>query len=100
MALEITGNVELVDGITLPSCYGRTDYRVNSDSSEVVIVTNYWKDLQSYTDGKQPLRVGFSTGGRYPYDRTTDGSDILDFTNQKIKTELEALSFSVVITEL
>ena len=35
-----------------------------------------------------------------PYDRTTDTNDILLFTNEQIKTQLEAQGFSVVIEEL
>jgi len=100
MALEITGTIELDNGLTLSSCYGRTQYRVNDSSNEVVILTQYWVDEPSYTTGKSPLSVKIGVGGRYDYDRATDGVDVLDFTNLKIKSELENLGFSVVITEL
>ena len=100
MALEITGNIELDNGLTLSSCYGRTQYRVNDSSSQVIITTEYWVDEPSYITGKSPLSVKISVDGRYDYDRTTDGVDVLDFTNQKIKSELENLGFSVSITEL
>jgi len=100
MALQITGNIELDNGLSLSSCYGRTQYRVNDSSDEVVILTQYWVDEPSYTTGKSPLNVNINVDGRYSYDRTTDGADVLDFTNQKIKSELENLGFSVSITEL
>jgi len=100
MALNIQGNIELDNGLSLSSVYGRTQYRVNDNSSEVVILTEYWVDETSYTTGKSPLNTNINVDGRYTYDRTTDGADVLDFTNQKIKTELENLGFSVEITEL
>ena len=100
MALEITGNIELRGGLTIGSLYGRTDYRVNDDSSEVLITSRYWLDETAYLDKKDTLKPTFDVDGRYSYDRTTDGVDVLDFTNEKIKAELEALGYSVVITEL
>jgi len=100
MALEITGNIELDNGLSLSSCYGRTQYRVNDSSNEVVILTQYWVDEPSYTTNKTPINLNINVDGRYTYDRATDGVDVLDFTNLKIKSELENLGFSVVITEL
>lgn len=100
MALNITGTIELDSGIVLNSLYGRTNYRVNDSSSEVIILTQYWVDEPSYTSGKNPLYTNINVDGRYDYNRTTDGVDVLDFTNQKIKEQLEGLGLSVVITEL
>lgn len=100
MALEITGNVELDNGLTLSSVYGRTQYRVNDISSEVIISTYYWVDKESFTTNKMSLNTNINVDGRYAYDRVVDGIDVLDFTNQKIKEQLEGLGYSVVITEL
>ena len=100
MALTITGNVELESGITLPSAYARTRYNVNDSSDKVFIIVDYWIDEASYTAGKLGILPSFNLDRNYAYDRAVDGVDVLDFTNQKIKTELEALGYSVVITEL
>ena len=100
MALIVNGNIELENGLTLNSVYGRTFYIVNEKNKEVRIGVNYWLDETSYTNSLSPLVLGFNIPTRYSYDRTTDGIDVLDFTNQKIKTELEGLGYSVVITEL
>lgn len=100
MALAITGNIDLDNGLSLSSCYGRTNYRVNDSSNEVIIITDYYVDESSYTTNKTPLNTKMNVDGRYPYDRTTDGVDVLDFTNQTIKSQLEAQGYSVVITEL
>jgi hypothetical protein len=100
MALEITGNINLENGITLPSCYGRTLYKVNDKSNSVMTHLQLWTDDVSYTNGLRPLDYVFQLDYNLPYDRTVDGIDVLDFTNQKIKQQLEGLGFSVVITEL
>jgi hypothetical protein len=100
MALAVNGTIELTDGLSVNSAYGRTQYRVNDSSSEVLITTDYWVSEQAYIDGKNPLSPSFNVDGRYAYDRTTDGIDVLDFTNQKIKSALEELGYSVAILEL
>ena len=101
MALQITGNIELENGITLSSVYGRTQYSVNDDSSVVAISVEYWYDETSYTSGKLSLtNVPIYVSGGYAYNRTTDGDDVLLFTQNTIKGQLEDLGYSVVITEL
>ena len=100
MALNITGDVQLTNGLTLSSVYGRTQYRVNDSSSEVIISTSYYVDEAAYTQNKMSLTTNLYVDGRYAYDRDVDGIDVLDFTNQKIKAELEDLGYSVVITEV
>ena len=100
MALQITGNIELDNGLSLNSVYGRTNYRVNENSSSVFISNEYWIDETNYLDGKSNINPSFNVDGNYSYNRTTDGVDVLDFTNLKIKEQLEGLGLSVVITEL
>ena len=100
MALEITGNIELDNGLSLSSCYGRTNYRVNDSSSEILIIVEYWLNKDAYDTGKLSIPVNINTNPRFAYNRDVDGSDILNFTQIKIKEELEDLGFSVVITEL
>lgn len=100
MALTINGNIELDNGLSLNSMYARTQYQVNDESTEVFIIVDYWVDEASYTAGKIGILPSFNLDKKYTYDRAVDGVDVLDFTNQTIKTELEALGFSVVITEL
>ena len=101
MSLSITGNIELENGLTLQSVYGRTQYSVNQNSSMVAISVDYWVDENAYTSNKLSLlNVPIYVNGGYEYNRETDGSDVLLFTQNKIKSELENLGFSVQITEL
>jgi hypothetical protein len=100
MALEITGTIELDNGLSLSSIYGRTRYNVNDSSNKILIVVDYWIDEASYTSRKLGIIPSFNVDKQYAYNRAVDGVDVLDFTNQTIKAELEALGYSVVITEL
>jgi len=101
MSLLINGNIELENGLTLSSVYGRTQYSVNDNSSMVAISLQYWVNQDAYTSGKMSLlNIPIYVNGGYEYNRETDGSDVLSFTQVKIKEELENLGFSVVISEL
>jgi hypothetical protein len=100
MALEISGSIELDNGLTLSSCYARTIYNVNQSSNKVNISVNYWVNKTSYDNGLQSFYPNFLLDGRYEYDRNVDGEDVLQFTQIKIKAELEALGYSVVITDI
>ena len=101
MSLLINGNIELENGLTLSSVYGRTQYSVNDNSSMVAISLQYWVNQDAYTSGKMSLlNIPIYVNGGYEYNREIDGSDVLSFTQVKIKEELENLGFSVVISEL
>ena len=100
MALEISGSINLLNGLSVDSCYGRTTYNVNETSSLVSIRVEYWKDKLSYESGLISLTADLISNKLTTYNRDVDGSDILNFTQQVIKTELEAQGYSVVITEL
>ena len=100
MALEITGNVELGNGIILNNVYARTLYRVNDDSKKVLIFCSYWIDKNAYEQNKPTLNPNFTFDSWYDYDRTIDGDDVLSFTQLKIKEKLEGIGLSVVITDL
>ena len=100
MALEITGNIELQGGITLSSCYARTTFNLNVDGDKVFINTDYYATQEAYENNEGTIITNYYFQSLFNYDRTTDGSDLLLFSNEKIKGELEALGLSVVITEL
>ena len=100
MALEITGNVELQGGITIPSCYGRTYFQLAVNGNRVDNIVEFYKDEASYTSGLGQIFPNIPYNSILPYDRLVDGTDLLTFTNQKIKEQLEAQGYSVVITDL
>ena len=100
MALEISGNIVLDNGLTLSSCYARTLYSVNDGSSVVSIPVYYFVSKDAYEAGSSGIAPKIHLPYRYTYDRSVDGEDVLEFTQIKIKAELEALGYSVVITDI
>lgn len=102
MALNITGTIELDNGLSLSSCYARTYAELSEDGKSVVCYPTFWSSVEAYNQKLQKLRPIFSNQipPSVAYDRTTDGVDILLYSNEYIKFQLESLGFSVVITDL
>ena len=100
MALEITGNIELQGGITLSSCYARTTFNFMVSGNKIFINTDYYSTKEAYLNNEGVINTNYYFQSLFDYDRTTDGNDLLQFSNEKIKSELEALGLSVQITEL
>ena len=100
MALEITGEVKLDGGITLNSVYARTFYKVYVNSNEVKVGCNYYTSKLAYDNNEGTSNAHIALQTYYPYDRLVDGVDVLDFTQIKVKEDLENQGYSVVITEL
>lgn len=100
MALEILGNIKLQGGLSLSSIYGRTRFNLNVDGDKVFIETDYYPTIEEYNNKTAPLQLDYYYNTQFDYDRTTDGVDLLLFSNQKIKEQLENEGLSVVITDL
>ena len=100
MALIVSGNVDMENGLSLDTSYVRTQYRVPQNSEFINISCDWYVSEETYVGGKLPINVNVQLPVKYAYDRAVDGVDVLDFTNQKIKSELESQGFSVVIQEL
>ena len=100
MALNIQGNIELKSGVVINSAYARVNPRLTTEGDKVRTTTEYWISEQDYLDKKYPIDFPYIGASTLDYDRTTDGSDLLSFSNEAIKSQLEAQGFSVVITEL
>jgi len=102
MALQITGTIELDNGLSLSSCYGRTNAELTQDGSSVICFSKFWNSKEAYNQGLNRISpvFGNSLSISVPYNRTTDGVDVLLFSNEQIKTQLEGLGFSVEIIDL
>ena len=100
MALEITGTIELQSGLVINSAYARVNPQLRTSGDKVDNALAFWVSETDYNEGKWPLEYNPNIQLRFDYNRTTDGTDLLSFSNEKIKTELEGKGFSVVITEL
>ena len=100
MALEITGNIPIGSGLYIPSAYARTFYSVNDTSKTITIGVQFWGSKNAYDTNQGTIEAYIKFKTIYDYDRNTDGVDILDITQNTIKSELEDMGFSVVITDL
>ncbi len=100
MALEITGSLELENGVVVNNSYARTTPRLNANGNTMFIMVDFYVSKNIYLAGKSPLSVVLPIPIPYDYDRDVDGNDVLLVSNQKIKAELEALGYSVVITDI
>ena len=100
MALNITGDIEISGGITIPSAYARLTADVNTEGNRLRTMVNYYVSQDAYTNGSGEVYPLNNTNPVYEYNRQTDGVDLLDVAHIKVKTELEGFGYSVSIIEL
>ena len=100
MALQISGNIEISGGVTIPSAYARLTADVNGEGNRLRTIVNYYVSKDTYTNNDGEIYLMNSVLPVYDYNRQTDGTDLLDVAHNKVKTELESYGYSVVITEL
>jgi hypothetical protein len=100
MALNITGNIQISGGITISSAYARLTADINQDGDRLRTMVNYYVSKDAYTNGSGEIYLLDSILPVYDYNRQADGADLLDVAHNKVKAELEALGYSVVIEEL
>lgn len=100
MALNVTGTFELRTGQVLDAAYARTNAGLNLQGDMVNAYPEFWLDEASYSNGKENLDVEVRADFVYAYDRATDGADLLQFANQKVKETLEGLGYTATIVEL
>ena len=100
MALQVQGTFELENGIQLNSTYARTEASLRPEGNAVDAYPFFWVDEAAFTSRKDSLSIQLEGAFTYGYDRATDGVDILDFANKKVKETLESLGYTVTIIEL
>jgi len=100
MALQITGSFELESGIQLNELYARVDANLSVDGNTVFAYPQLWASKSAFDNNQKYVDVEISGTFSYPYNRETDGVDLLDFANKKAKEEFEALGYSVTIVDL
>jgi len=101
MALNIQGNLETKNGLTLTNSYARVVPQLEKNGTSIYVNTEYFPTEEAYSNGAYPLPVNFKLiDCQFDYDRNVDGSDILMVATNKMKERLENFGFSVSITEL
>lgn len=100
MSLQITGDIQISGGITIPSAYARLTADINQDGDRLRTMVNYYVSQDAYTNGSGEIYLLDSVLPVYDYNRQTDGVDLLDVAHNKVKAELEGYGYTVVIEEL
>ena len=88
MALNFTTQIELADGITVDNAYGRVSAVDQASGTFVDGIVDIYINEAAFIAKKQPINVGFNRTARTPYDRATDGTDVLDIAHDALITVL------------
>lgn len=100
MALQITGNIVLNNGISISQAYCRLDPKLTTEGNIIMSNTILWSSKDAYTNSLFPLNTDLGINELVNYDRTTDGVDILQFATEWIKFQLESKGYTVSIIDL
>ena len=102
MALEVTGNIELDNGIVVNSLYVRTDASLSDDGKTVYCGARYWSKIEAEQNKQVNVYPKFWTELKpeVAYDRATDGSDILQYANEFVKFQFESKGLTATIIGL
>lgn len=98
MALTFNTDIEMSNGITISNAYGRVGVADNIGGDSLQQIVEIFVSEQAFLDGKQPITVeGLITTSQTPYDRTTDGSDVLALAHANLKAQLADQGFDTTI---
>ena len=102
MALNITGNIVLDNGISINSMYCRTDAELAANGNIVCALPYFYASKEAYVNGKTQIRPDFinTIDVFTPYDRATETSDILQFSNEYMKFLMESKGLTATIIDL
>ena len=100
MALEITGNIELNNGINVNSLYGRVNPTLDLSGKIIFCQPLFFSSKQNFQNNKAPVEVNFNLNAFLDYNSTTQGSDILSLSNEWVKSQLESKGLNVTITDV
>lgn len=102
MALNVTGNIVLDNGISINSMYCRTDAELTVNGNEVYAVPYFWVSKEAYQNGAMQIKPNFinSINVVTPYDRATETSDILQYSNEYMKFVMESKGLTASIIDL
>lgn len=91
MALNISTELITADGFQLATSYGRVGVSDNIYGTHLQAVVEIYKDEDGFLAGNDPVKVnGFDFSLNEPYNRDTDGVDILSLAHTGLKAKLEA----------
>lgn len=84
MSLNITTQIESLDGWDLPTSYGRVAVVDDVAGTNLQSVLVIYKDEPSFLAGKNGINTNLKLVDNSPYNRDVDGSDILDIAHDRL----------------
>jgi hypothetical protein len=98
MALNFTTNIELENGIVVENAYGRVSAVDQAAGTHVDAVVDIFINEQAFLNNKASLNVNFNRTARAPYNRDTDGTDILLIGHNALVTVLATQGITATIS--
>lgn len=100
MALQVTGNIELNNGITLQSVYCRVNPTIDITGKYLFCSTSFFPSKENYLNNNIPIQLKEQIYPNANYNSETMGSDILTLSNEFVKLQLESKGLSVTIIDI
>lgn len=88
MALNFTTTITLPSGIEVANAYGRVSAVDQATGTQVDALVDIYTSETAFTSGLKSLNVDFNRVASVAYDRTTDGTDILNIGHDALITML------------
>ena len=100
MALQVTGNIELDNGINVNSLYCRVNPSLDLSGTKIFCQPLFFVSKEKFQNNSTPVEKSFNLNAFLDYDMATQGTDILSLSNEWIKFQLESKGYTVSITDL
>jgi hypothetical protein len=100
MALQVTGNIELDNGISINSLYCRINPSLDIFGTRIFCQPLFFISKEKFQNNSIPFEKTFNLNLFLDYDMATEGRDILLLSNEWIKFQLESKGYAVSITDL
>ena len=88
MALQFTTEVQTKDGFTIQNAYGRVAVGDSYTGTEVSGNVEIYVTEQAFVTGARPVKTSFIQDAIVPYNRDTDGTDILNIAHDALVAQL------------
>lgn len=97
MALQLETPITTVEGFTVDNAYGRVQVLDKYAGESITAMVEFFTNEQAYLNGAQYLNVvGLDFGFVGPYDRNTDGVDILNLAHEYLIASLAAQGVNAI----
>ena len=94
MALTITTTLTSPQGFEMTDAYVRVTAQDEAAGTTVTALMNIYPNEQAFLDGKDPVLFPNLAYAALPYNRETDGVDVLNFAHEGLIAELAKLGIS------